>query len=676
MHNRVLWTLDNETDPTTFERLCTDLMFREGYTDIIPVGGTNDRGRDAERRTWKGIKSTGGRTFFQYTLEKSWESKIEKELKKVHDNKHKIEFYVFLTTQSVTGNKRDKLREQVSKVYGWQLIIYEREWFRHRLEEAHPDLASKYLGISVSSVIVDRQSEPTPPSPEINNNEKAWELYIQGRHEAAIVEFKELLQRDKKNVRGWQALAWCQYSLYRYHEAIISINHALALNEADRDSLSVKACILTEDGIQSGNKANLLIARDIFKKVVSNGSHWNDHFNYGNVLQELGDYEGAKAEFLIAINHNPAKAEIWKNIGSVYFHLKDHNAEIDCYDKALALNSNLAEALISKGVTLLKVFGKKQEAAEMIHRGIEIDESISIKWPHAWYWLATAHFENNDLIKALKYAEAGLSIVPSHLGLLNLKASTMSKLWREDRQYIEQAVNFFKFRLELFKESYDSLVELVYLYRASGRDEVAWSALSDFLGLNADRLSTYSTVTGHTINDILNSFRYFPAYRAFRKNSRIEDYAKLLSNDNLSLSEDFYDASFIIYSIPFGLACSYISKLSEGKRLDGVEKIKEDILSSLTRSLPLLAAKSIRSMNTETTSTTADAFATVLMAWPDIGIMEFSRQAGYVGAIFGVPLEELDRIIIKQGQKLGQWQSEIRTQTLFEVNKVFKILKE
>lgn len=618
-----------------------------------------------------------GRTdFFQYTLEKSWESKLEKELKKVNDNKHKIEFYVFLTTQRVTGNKRDKLREQVSRVYGWQLIIYDREWFRHRLEEAHPELAAKYLGISVSSVIADRQSEPTPPSPEINNNEKAWALYVQGRHEAAIVEFKELLKRDKRNIRGWHALAWCQYSLYRYNEAIVSINHALALNEANRDSLSIKACILTEDGIQSGNKANLLIARDIFKKFVGNSSHWNDHFNYGNVLQELGDYEGAKDEFLIAIDHNQAKAEIWKNLGSVYFHLKDHNAEIDCYDKALALNSNLAEALISKGVTLLKVFGKKQEAAELIQRGIEIDESISIKWPHAWYWLATAHFENNDLKKALKYAEIGLSIVPSHLGLLNLKASILSKLWREDRQYIEQALSFFKFRLELFKKSYDSLVELVYLYQASEQDELAWSVLADFLGLDADRLSTYSSVTGHTIDDILISFRYFPAYRTFRKNSKIEDYAKLLSNDNLSLSEDFYDASFIVYGIPFGLACDYISKLPEGKRLDGVRKIKEDILSSLTRALPQLAAKSIRAINTETTNTTADGFATLLMAWPDIGLVEFSRQAGYVGAIFGVPLEELDRIIIKQGQNLGQWQSEIRTQTLFEVNKVFKILKE
>jgi len=676
MINRVLWTLDSEIAPTTFERLCTDLMSREGFTDIIPVGGTHDRGRDAECCTWKGIKSTGGRTFFQYTLEKEWENKLNRELRKVHDNKHEIEFYAFLTTQSITGNKRDKLRKQVSIAYGWQLLIYEREWFRHRLEESHTDLAAKYLGISVTAQITNRQSKLTPPSPEVNNNEKAWELYIQGKHEAAILEFKELLKRDKNNIRVWQALAWCQYSACRYNEAIVSINQALTLNEADRDSLSVKACILTEDGVQRGLKANLLIARDIFKKIVTNNDHWNDHYNYGNVLQALGDFKDAKAEFLLAISLNPAEAEIWKNLGSVYFHLGDHTAEIDCYDKALALNSNLPEAMIGKGVTLLKVFEKKQEAAELIERGIRIDESIAIKWPHAWYWLAIAHFDNNDYNKAFEHVEAGLSIVPYHLGLLNLKASVLSKLWREDKHYIEEAVNFFKFRLELLKDSYDSIVELFYLYKALGQDKLAWSKLADFLDLDADRLSTYFAVTGHDVDDLLVSFRYLPAYKAFRKNSRIEDYAKLLNNVNLLLSDDFYDASFIVYGIPFGIACDYISKLSEGERPDGIGKIKKDILSSLTRSLPLLAAKSIKSINTQTSETAADGFTAALMAWPDIGLMEFSRQTGYIGAIFGVPLEILDKIIINEGKNLGEWQREILERTLLEVNNVQRIFKQ
>ena len=124
MYNPILWTLDNEFDGASFERLCTELMFREGYKDIIPVGGSHDRGRDAELRTWKGIKSTGGRTFFQYTLEKEWENKLERELKKVKNNKHEIDFYVFVTIQDVTGGKRDKLAEMVSNNYNWQLIIY------------------------------------------------------------------------------------------------------------------------------------------------------------------------------------------------------------------------------------------------------------------------------------------------------------------------------------------------------------------------------------------------------------------------------------------------------------------------------------------------------------------------------------------------------------------------
>ncbi|WP_420805404.1 restriction endonuclease [Paenibacillus sanguinis] len=35
-------------DGSNFEKLCTDLMSRSGYPDIIPVGGMHDRGRDAE----------------------------------------------------------------------------------------------------------------------------------------------------------------------------------------------------------------------------------------------------------------------------------------------------------------------------------------------------------------------------------------------------------------------------------------------------------------------------------------------------------------------------------------------------------------------------------------------------------------------------------------------------
>jgi hypothetical protein len=81
-------------------------------------------------------------------------------------------------------------------------------------------------------------------------------------------------------------------------------------------------------------------------------------------------------------------------------------------------------------------------------------------------------------------------------------------------------------------------------------------------------------------------------------------------------------------------------------------------------------------VKTQTTDTTAEGFTILLTAWPDIGLMEFSRQAAYIGSIFGVPLEELDRLLITEGQNLGEWQSEIRTQALMEVNNVLKIFKK
>ena len=37
MYKKVLWVLDNEIDPAQFERLCIDLLYRNGYRDIVPI---------------------------------------------------------------------------------------------------------------------------------------------------------------------------------------------------------------------------------------------------------------------------------------------------------------------------------------------------------------------------------------------------------------------------------------------------------------------------------------------------------------------------------------------------------------------------------------------------------------------------------------------------------------
>lgn len=663
-------------DGSRFERLCTDLLSREGYKDIVPIGGTHDRGRDAEIHSLKGIKYTGGITFFQYSLEERWEGKLKRELEKVCKHDHKIDSYVFVTSRKVTGRKRDQLASIVANKYQWGLIIYDREWLRHRLEEVHPDLAAKYLAVPESiSIRKPTRSEPIPPAPD-QGNEKAWVLFRQAEYEAASVEFKTLLKMNDKNVRLWQALAWCQYSLFHYNEALLSINRAISLYENDNNNWLLKACILTEAGIQTGLKANLLLAKNIFERIAKNSKRWVDHYNYGNVLHSLGEHKAAKKEFLLAIEYDPRQASVWKNLGAVYFHLHNYNEEINCYDKALAINSDLPEALASKGVTLFRIFGKAQEAADLILKAIEIDSSIAIRWPLAWYWLSQAYFEMGNLSEALSQVNAGLEIVPHHTGLLDLKAMILSKLWPEDSSYIEQAILFFKFRTELSNEDYNSLLELIKIYNANGQTKKFLDLLKQYFDLGDIDILPLLEMTGYNFNDCLIALRYLPGYRAFRNFNPISDYISLIDNKELNSDSDFNKTLFIIFSIPFGCACHLLAKTPHKERSKRLAQVRSLIQNSLQLSLPKQSSRLARIVKLDTKEEIADGLSRILVFWPDIALLELSRQFGYVGGFFGVPAKKIDKSVAGIGETLSQWQAIIRNDTFFGINKCLRIFKE
>jgi tetratricopeptide (TPR) repeat protein len=673
MFNRILWTLDNEMDGNSFERLCTDLLSREGYKDIVPIGGTHDRGRDAEIRPLKGIKATGGITFFQFSLEERWESKLKRELEKICKHNHKINNYVFVTSRKVTGRKRDKLTSLVANQYQYDLIIYDREWLRHRLEEGHPDLAARYLAVT-ESIAMDRhnRSELTPPASE-ESDKRAWALYRHGEYEAAAVKFKMLVKMNDKDIRAWQALAWCQYSLFHYNEALASVNRAISLDKNDNSTLSLKACILTEGGIQNGLKANLLLAKDLFEKIAMHSKNWVDHYNYGNVLHSLGKYELAKHEFLLAIECDPQQASVWKNLGTIYFYLNDHKEEINCYDKALAINSQLPEAFASKGVTLLRIYGEAQEAADLIHQAIIIDNSIAIRWPSAWYWLSQAYYKMGNLSEALIQVNSGLEISPHHSGLLDLKAMILSKLWPEDSRYIDQALSFFKFRTELSSEDYSSLLELIQIYNATGRNKVAMDLLIRYIDLGEIDIVPLFEMTGYDLDDCLIALRYLPAYRTFRISNPILNYLSLLEHHELELDYDFEKALFITCSIPFGLVCHLFVNTPQNKSSKMLEQARSLIQNSLQLSLPKHSIRLAMKIKLDTTEQIADGLSRILVIWPDIALLELSRQFGYASGFFGVPVDQLDKSIAGQGETLSQWQTRIRNDTLFEINKCLRI---
>ena len=76
--NKILWTIDNELDSRSFERLATDLLYRNGYREIEPIE-PQDGGRDAEEYPRRGRGRHGNVCFFQFSLRNDWKTKLRED---------------------------------------------------------------------------------------------------------------------------------------------------------------------------------------------------------------------------------------------------------------------------------------------------------------------------------------------------------------------------------------------------------------------------------------------------------------------------------------------------------------------------------------------------------------------------------------------------------------------
>ncbi|WP_425398627.1 TIR domain-containing protein [Aeoliella sp.] len=127
----VVYCLEHLTDYSQFERLCSDVMNQSGYRDIEPLGGTNDRGRDALHISRVNSDDV---TIFAYSVRGDWKNKLlNEDCKRIQDEKHELQTLVFVTTASVTSTQRDSVKEEVMKRFGWNLELFDIERLRIRL---------------------------------------------------------------------------------------------------------------------------------------------------------------------------------------------------------------------------------------------------------------------------------------------------------------------------------------------------------------------------------------------------------------------------------------------------------------------------------------------------------------------------------------------------------------
>lgn len=268
--NQVLWALDNEIQPRSFERLCVDLLGREGYHHIVPIGGSKDHGRDAEFRCWKGASNGHAVVAFQFSLQESWEKKLQEDTEKTATHCPDAVAMVFVTSQEVTGAKQDRLREEFRSQRGWHFTVYSREWLRHRLTEFHQDLAKKYFSLALpptvgyAATLVDLSDL---------EEESFAEAFRQTSPELVRASILESTRKEPAEIGNWYRLAQIEFLLRNYSAALQAVTKALQLKPRDPVAVinmtNFKGAVSAELGTQDHSRPLMIEAKNIFQNAVS-----------------------------------------------------------------------------------------------------------------------------------------------------------------------------------------------------------------------------------------------------------------------------------------------------------------------------------------------------------------------------------------------------------------------
>jgi tetratricopeptide (TPR) repeat protein len=647
MSNRVLWTIDNELDGRTFERLCVDLLYRNGYRDIVPIE-PQDGGRDAEELPRRGRGRAGEATFFQFSLEKGWKGKLRRDARKLDARGIEFSTFVFVTIQKARGVDVDLLTTELRRKYGWQLIAYSREWLRLQLEEAHPDLAKKYLDVEIPTWAGQGRLSSVVRLPESADKRlsEAWAALEAGAYERAAAELKDFLAEQPESDAAWQALAWSQYCAYHFDEALASINRALKLKN-DPQALSIRACILAEKGIKEGSKTAVIEARRLFEELLESmqAPAWQMLYNMGNILSALGEHQDAITYYQRAVkleNHEPT---IWKNLASVYHLVGDHPAEMECFDKALELDPLKPETLVSKGVSLLIDFGKPEEAASLLECALKSSPDWAVQWPHIWYWLAEAYRKSGSLQSALYWVEDGLMHQPGHLALRRLKSEILAGLLAQDTGVVQEARRFWKAQVMEQPLDYEARSRLARLELQEGNESAAWELLQESLDLVRLHPVVPLRTSRFDLEDCIAAFEFLPQYVAFRGRYPIADYWN--SGDPLyglpfapPVSGHIEGALTTSLSVPFGLGVKYLNEnpvAREGK--ETLIGFFETLRPRIERALIEAAREFARLIppREQGPEAVANKVTEIIMFLGLVALREFGRQRGWIVSQFLVP---------------------------------------
>ena len=195
-----------------------------------------------------------------------------------------------------------------------------------------------------------------------------------GNYEEAKTLLRRSLSIEPPNVQFIENYATVLFQTADYNSALEIARRGLRLNQSDVQLLYISA-------ISSFKMSRLAELMDYFDKLLVRAPNHAVALNErGAVQAAMKDYDAALASFAKAIALESKYAEAHLNAGNVFGALKKNDEALTAYDRALALRPELADAWMGRGNVLVEL--KQYDGACVAY-----DKALALKPDLLGAWL-------------------------------------------------------------------------------------------------------------------------------------------------------------------------------------------------------------------------------------------------------------------------------------------------
>jgi tetratricopeptide (TPR) repeat protein len=257
----------------------------------------------------------------------------------------------------------------------------------HALELAPQDADSTYwVGVSLEALhhhedAVRSYKQAVALNPRLVD---AWYrrgncLQQLGRHGDAIQSYGVAVMRDPRHTDAWVRKSEAEEAVNDISSAIASIRTYLGLARSDSSQASKIPAVqarLRQLENRAGVAERAPTNESMTKQAAPQPSQERQQSaieltNKGNALWSAEHCEEALACYERAIGIHPQCAEAWHSKGVALTRMGRHEQALDCYDRVLAIRPQVPEPWFNKGVELGKL-GRYREALACFERADEL----------------------------------------------------------------------------------------------------------------------------------------------------------------------------------------------------------------------------------------------------------------------------------------------------------------